>query len=232
MGGPREVSARGWGQTLPLAISYLRAKSYVLSAGYGWESALHERVRIDEVTESQFLREAAWVIMSAGLNERVVRHRFEAVSAAFDHFPSAHHIASRAEECSAQARVAFNHEAKIGAIVQICQRVEQVGFGQVREWLINDPIPWLRQFPYLGPATACHLAKNLGVDVAKPDRHLCRIAAATGFTSAESLCNELAGFVGETVRGVDLVIWRFATLRPDYLEHFGGQVWGTSLVSG
>ena len=64
------------------------------------------------------------------------------------------------------------------------------------------------------------LAKNLGVDTAKPDRHLVRVAEATGYASPASLCEHLARMVGDTVAVVDLVIWRFATISADYLEFF------------
>src|SRR5204862_28581 len=39
---------------------------------------------------------------------------------------------------------------------------------------------WLTRCPYIGPVTCWHLAKNVGMDVVKPDRHLVRMAQASG----------------------------------------------------
>jgi hypothetical protein len=64
------------------------------------------------------------------------------------------------------------------------------------------------------------LAKNLGVDTAKPDRHLVRVAEATGYSSPATLCEHLARIVGDAAAVVDVVIWRFATISADYENFF------------
>ena len=60
--------------------------------------------------------------------------------------------------------------------------------------------------------------KDDRVGGAKPDRHLVRIAGALGARSVDHLCRPLAEFSGDPVSVVDLVLWRFATLRTDYVE--------------
>jgi len=62
------------------------------------------------------------------------------------------------------------------------------------------------------------LAKNLGFRVAKPDRHLRRIAGTLGFPSVDALCDSIAAHVGDSQAVVDLVFWRYATLFSDYLQ--------------
>jgi len=57
-----------------------------------------------------------------------------------------------------------------------------MGFDVYKRAVLQDPVPTLRSFPYIGGVTAFHLAKNLGADLAKPDRHLSRLAAAQGFS--------------------------------------------------
>jgi hypothetical protein len=44
------------------------------------------------------------------------------------------------------------------------------------------------RFPMIGPVTSFNLAKNIGLDVAKADRHLSRLAANVGFSDVPSLC--------------------------------------------
>ena len=72
----------------------------------------------------------------------------------------------------------------------------------------------------VGASTAFHLAKNLGVPVVKPDRHLLRVSNAAGFESPHDLCAVIADIVGDSVSVVDLVIWRYATLKPSYSSDF------------
>ena len=60
--------------------------------------------------------------------------------------------------------------------------------------------------------TCWHLAKNLGFQVAKPDRHLIRISKKAGFATPNDLCAAVAEVTGEPINVVDLVLWRYAAL--------------------
>jgi hypothetical protein len=64
--------------------------------------------------------------------------------------------------------------------------------------------------PYIGPVTWRHLAKNVGVAVAKPDRHLVRLSIALGRSSVDELCHEIAELVADPVSVVDVVLWRWS----------------------
>lgn len=68
-------------------------------------------------------------------------------------------------------------------------------------------IEWCDQLPWIGGITKFHLAKNLGCDVAKPDRWLVRLAAVSG-ESVDDLCGRLARATGDRVATVDVVLWR------------------------
>jgi hypothetical protein len=74
-----------------------------------------------------------------------------------------------------------------------------------------EPEPFLRSLPYIGQVTWRHLAKNLGADVAKADRHLARLAQATG-RSVDALCGEIADWLGEPTAVVGVVLWRWSVL--------------------
>lgn len=75
--------------------------------------------------------------------------------------------------------------------------------------LERQKVAYLRSLPWIGDITCWHLAKNYGHDVAKPDRHLVRIAGDEG---VHGLCARLARESGDRVATVDLVIWRAANL--------------------
>ena len=68
-------------------------------------------------------------------------------------------------------------------------------------------LEWLQGLPWIGGITKYHLAKNLGIDCAKPDVHLQRLADREGVT-AHVLCERLAKATGYRIATVDLVLWR------------------------
>ena len=93
-------------------------------------------------------------------------------------------------------------------------------FDVLRERVLANPLAELQRFSYIGAITAFHLAKNIGVSIAKPDRHLTRLCNAAGFAQVGELCQCIASFVGDDISKVDTVLWRFATLDRNYLTLF------------
>lgn len=195
-----------------LMSAYYAAQAVVLTHGFGQELESQRSVSPVSLTESRLLREAAWVILGCGLSARVVAARFHHLSSAFLDWRSAAEIAADAQACRCRALKHFSHPGKIDAILVFTSHVTAHSFDQVRSRVMSDPIGYLSQFPYFGPATSLHLAKNIGLQVAKPDRHLVRLAHATGYTNPAHLCADISRSTGDPVAVVDLVLWRYATL--------------------
>ncbi len=203
-----------------MATAYMIAKEAVIQSGYAHEVDWQECVALDDLTEQVFLREAAWVVLSAGMRETVVRSKFPDVSRAFLYWSSGGAIVRRGEECQRNALAVFGNHRKIDAILNIARIVSEEGFDRVRQLVSQEGVDFIERLPFMGPATKYHLAKNLGVLVVKPDRHLLRVAKTAGYSSPASLCEHIAEIVGDTVSVVDLVIWRYATLNREYLRLF------------
>jgi len=216
--------------------AYLAAKDIVVRQGFGAEIDWQARIRFSDVDERFFLQESAWVVLSSGMREHVVRRKFPGVSKAFLDWRSAKDIVGCSRQCRSQALAVFNHAKKVDAILKIATHVNSVGFSEVKARIKGDGVHFLKRFPFIGPATCFHLAKNIGLDVVKPDRHLLRIAEATGYASPEEMCTVLAGEVGDRVSVVDLVIWRYATLDGTYglfvREDIGKQRRGSQRCAG
>jgi len=204
-----------------LACAYRVAKRHVLKAGFHGEVEWQTRRKLEDISEQDFLREAAWVVLSSGMRESVIRTHFADLDSSFLSFRSASLIDSSRKSCRRQALELFNHRGKVDAILSIARHVSKVGFEEVVRELKIKPIDYLLQFAYLGPATARHLAKNLGVKIVKPDRHLQRVSSFFGYRSPDSMCSAIASIVPDDVSVIDLVIWRFATLDKNYLDFFG-----------
>jgi hypothetical protein len=203
-----------------LTYAYQCAKEFVLLRGYEKEVAWQQNLHLENISESSFLREAAWVVLSGGMRETVVRRCFPSIEAAFLNWASAAVISAQKTTCVRTALVHFNHAKKIAAIADIASQVDQMGFKPVKERIHEEGVLFLQQFPYIGPVTSYHLAKNLGLDVVKPDRHLVRIAEALGYGSPEAMCLDLSMVVGERLAVIDIIMWRYATLDPSYLDLF------------
>jgi hypothetical protein len=103
----------------------------------------------------------------------------------------------------------FKHHNKVSAINTIFRDREKY-FQAYRD--AEDKITYLQTLPHIGPVIKFHLAKNLGIDGAKPDRHLERIARHYG-TDTFALCDSLAKQVHLKKNTVDYVLWRASHLR-------------------
>jgi hypothetical protein len=70
----------------------------------------------------------------------------------------------------------------------------------------DERIIFLAELPFVGGITKYHLAKNLGVNVVKPDVHMDRLANAEG-SSPWDLCHRLAKQTGYREATIDTILW-------------------------
>lgn len=193
-----------------LARAYLAAKRDVIDQGYVDEVAWQLRAGAEPMNESLFVREAAWVVLSAGMRESVVRQVFPALDQACGRFDP-HWLTQHRSQARADSLAVFRHERKIDAILDIADTAASLGTDGLCAALA-DPQAFLTSLPYVGPVTWRHLAKNLGAPVAKPDRHLLRFARAAGWQSVDEMCEEISSWLGDPVPVVDVVLWRWSVL--------------------
>ena len=194
---------------------YRMAEHNVQAAGFAWEIEWQRERCLRPFSERDLLRESAWVILCSGFREATVRKVFDYISLCFCDWESSDEIARNRSACVATASARFRNGRKIDAIARVADLVTESGFDQVRRLIQTDPIRQLQKLPFIGPVTSWHLAKNLGLDVAKNDRHLARMAAGLGYADAHDLCDDVSQLTGELVSVIDVVLWRFATLVPN-----------------
>ena len=193
---------------------YGNAKRRLLNEGCAAEINWQAGQNPDATTECDFLRESAWVIYCSGFREATVRRYFDYLSLCFFDWTSSKAIASSGNACVMAAMNAMRNRRKHEAIVTVASHVAKMGFEVFKRQLIKSPIETLQGFPFLGPVTSIHLAKNLGFDLAKPDRHLVRLKDHLGFNDVEEMCRSISSVTGDPLKVVDLVLWR-------YLERHG-----------
>lgn len=100
---------------------------------------------------------------------------------------------------------AFRHPGKAAAIQLIYNDRQRLfeEFGTVPDERIPN---WCETLPWVGPVTKYQAARDLGMNVAKPDRHMLRLGASIGET-VQVICEHVAESSGDRIATVDLVLW-------------------------
>ncbi len=145
-----------------LASKYSFIKESVIGKGYLDEIAWQSSLCFNDLDESCFLEELSWVILSSGMRESVIRRLFDNISKCFLYWTSSKIIIENREECFNKAINYFNNKSKISAIIFAANILSELDFCEFKISILEDPILVLQQFPYIGPTTVYHLAKNIG----------------------------------------------------------------------
>jgi hypothetical protein len=102
----------------------------------------------------------------------------------------------------------FGHAGKAAAIETIWKDRARL-FAEYKA--APDKLWYLETLPWIGGITKYHCAKNFGLQYAKPDVHLQRLAK-TFKTTPQALCEDLAKTCGYKVATVDTLLWRAAAI--------------------
>jgi len=172
---------------------YLQIKERLIEAGYKDEIEWSANILpCDNVLD--FFCEYAFVVINSGMKAQIARQIWEKVACAIRAGWSVHEV--------------FGHKGKAAAIDKIWN-TRSIVFQQYQK--AEDKLAFLRMMPWIGDITKYHLAKNLGLDCVKPDRHLVRISRKYE-TAPFDLCKRLSEETGDKLATVDTVLWRAANL--------------------
>jgi hypothetical protein len=161
----------------------------VHQAGYEDDSVWAEEL-VPPKNADKFARSATYVIVNSGMKYAVAREIFERC------VDSLHRRGS--------VRRVFGHPGKSRAIDVIWKKRHQL----FEEYMAaEDKLGFCGSLPWVGPVTQYHLAKDFGVDVAKPDVHLARLARRDR-TTVHRMCARLARQSGYRIATVDTILWR------------------------
>lgn len=199
-----------------LARVYFIAKNYVIQKGYSDEIDWQEYVNLEELSAQSFLKEYSWVVLASGLSDKVVSKVFPKIERLLMNWESLEFIATNYIELEKMLLKVFNNRLKIKALLDTSLIVYSKGFSRIKASIQERDITYLKTFSFIGETTCFHLAKNIGLSFAKPDRHLLRISSKIGFESPHVLCKLISDYTSEKIQVVDLVLWRYATLDNSY----------------
>lgn len=172
---------------------YQNAHNRIVAAGYQNEiNWCRDMTTFEDCTPERFFNEYVWCVLNAGMKEQIARK-----------------IYNRFMEMGNLDTI--GHLGKRSAIRR--------GIEEYPVWYrmlqgTSDKIEYLQSLPWIGPITKYHLARNIGIDCVKPDRHLVRLAKYYGFDSPLSMCVEIQRFVPyERLGTIDVILWRDCNLR-------------------
>ena len=168
---------------------FARIEAAVRKAGYS-NAIEHSEKAAAPTTGKQLAAAAIYVICNSGMSNRTALMIFKRCMGAL--------------KAGLSARTVYGHPGKAAAIDDVWRRRRSL----LRDFKATaDVIEFCAKVPWVGPITKFHLAKNLGVDVAKPDVHLNRLAKLESL-SAQELCERLALETGYRAATIDLILWR------------------------
>jgi hypothetical protein len=116
-------------------------------------------------------------------------------------------------ENSVDISTVFNHVNKVKAIKEVFNNRDKLYNDFKLINILNEELVlnFCYSLPHIGDITKYHMAKDLGCDVIKPDRHLVRISKKYGLTPF-AMCQNLSNSTGDKLSAVDFILWRAANL--------------------
>jgi len=203
---------------ISIAKAYLNVKKFLYESGYFNEIEWQYGVDVSRINEQSFLEEYAWVVLNSGMSEKIIRNIFPYICSSFFNWSSIEKIVKNRDLCRAKALKHFNNKKKVDAIIETTNIIYKKKFNIFFDEIKNNGVNYLEKLPYIGPITSYHLAKNIGFSVSKPDRHLVKLAELLNYDSVNNLCNTIYYLTEEPINVIDIVLWRYSTLKKDFYD--------------
>ena len=172
---------------------FVMASEYCHEHGYSEEIQYVRDRPFGQIDDLEFAIESAFVIINSGMKNQVAQKIYE-------------------RYCK-EGPKAVRHEGKRKAI-EFIEKNRKTLFAEIQK--TNGKVNLLEDLPWIGKITKYHLARNLGLDCVKPDRHLVRLAEKYQFANPDLMCKYLAGIFNERLGTIDVILWRYCNLTRNY----------------
>ena len=170
---------------------YTTAKKYCIDHGGAQEIEFvtnNVRKGFENQTADNFFKQYMYVVINSGMKNQIAEDIYK--------------------RAIINGLTAIGHPGKRRAI--------QEAHTHYRHWFeelkmkdsVEEKLEFLETLPWIGKITKYHLARNIGIDVAKPDRHLVRIAKHFGYSDVQKMCKDISEQTGDRIGVVDVVLWR------------------------
>lgn len=193
----------------PILELFKEAEQFCRENGFSQEiDWCDNRPSFDDTDERRFLTEYAWVVFNSGMSNRVIQRKWVLLTDAFQLFIPCM-VARFSEKCREKALSIFGNKRKVDAVITVAQKIVNEGFEKsMRAKIEHLTLDYLDSLPMIGAVTKYHLARNLGFDYVKPDRHMVRLADKYEMTPFK-LCYLIHKETGRRIGTIDVILWRF-----------------------
>lgn len=174
---------------------YTTAKKYCIDNGFAQEIEFvtnNIRHGFEQQTSEHFLLQYMYVVINSGMKNQIAEDIYK--------------------RALINGLTSIGHPGKRKAI--------KLAFWGHKQWFdqlkklntVKKKLDFLEGLPWIGKITKYHLARNIGIDVAKPDRHLVRIANRFDYNDIQKMCKDISEETGDRIGVVDVVLWRAMNL--------------------
>jgi len=176
---------------------YQKAKAFSLeNQGFKKDIDWQNSRNLSDIESVEFYWEYVWVVLCSGFSVKAASNIFRKLQNEPNNFSLVKHPLKRKA-----IEYAFDHHDTWLKQIKECETTD-------------DMLRILETLNHIGPVTKYHLGKNLGLQVAKPDIHLVRIAETycsktNPHSLVQKLCKFLSDVSGDKVPTVDLILWRY-----------------------
>ena len=181
-------------------LFYESALNYIMNSEFKNEMEIQDNLVFDRITPEQFMSEFAFVVLSAGMKNQVVVGMMKKLVDS-DWNPDV-----------------INHDLKRKAIIEGINNYPK-WFAELKSKITDrEKVEYLETLPFIGKITKYHLAKNIGIDCVKPDRHLVLLAKEFKYENPRFMCEFLSKQFNQKLRVIDVVLWRYCNMYPDVMK--------------
>lgn len=169
---------------------YADAREYCIKAGYKQEIETVQNRYFKNVDVSEFLVQYVYCVFNVRMKNQIAEKMF-------DRFCES--------GCDLNTIKHPNKKKAIGEAINKCGR----WYARLMNCSTDtERVEFLDTLPMIGDVTKYHLARNLGMDVAKPDVHLVRLMKRFQFDDVQEMCKYVADISGDRIGTVDVTLWR------------------------
>ncbi len=196
-----------------------RARAWMEHSDYSGELERVKNLRPAGVTARYFLRTYARVVLATGFGAKVLDSVGCDLETAFRGY-DIEEIARSPDEVTREALQVFGNRKKIAAIVAMAKRLSKENWPDFKRTMTGpEGLEFMETFPGIGPINKYHLARNIGLDYAKPDLRMEQVAEEFGYGAHPQgvfrMVKDIVDATGERPGVVDIVLWRYEVMgRP------------------
>lgn len=173
---------------------YHTSREQVIKAGYLWEIELVENRYFKDVDLIEFMDAYIFCVFNVRMKNQIAQKMYEKFLNS---------------GCDLNT---IGHPNKKRAIGECIEKSGKWFAGLMNCSTDMERVEYLDTLPMIGEITKYHLARNLGMDVAKPDVHLVRLMKRFEFKDVQEMCRYIYERTGDRIGVVDVVLWRWCNL--------------------